>query len=303
MNKDVLIIGGGIAGLTAALYAQRAGLSSVVFEKNVCGGQIVQSAEVENYPGLPSVDGPTLATAVWEQACGHGAEVIFDEAAAISLDGQDKSITTSSGDTYHGKAIIWAGGVKRRLLGCEGEDRFTGKGVSYCATCDGAFFKGKTVAVVGGGNTALEDALVLAKLCEKVYLIHRRDTFRGEAVLAEAVKKQSNIELVLNAQVKKISGEGKVSSIDVSFTDGGSRSIEVSGVFVAIGLIPDTKLLEGIIELDDAGYIPAGEEGVTSIPGFFVAGDCRTKKLRQLITAASDGANAAQSALEYLRSI
>lgn len=303
MNKDVLIIGGGIAGLTAALYAQRAGLSSVVFEKNVCGGQIVQSAEVENYPGLPSTDGPSLATAVWEQACAHGVEVVFDEVTDISLDENGKSVTVSSGDTYHAKAVIWAGGVKRRLLGCEGEDRFTGRGVSYCATCDGAFFKGKTVAVVGGGNTALEDALVLAKLCEKVYLIHRRDTFRGEAVLTQAVENQPNIELVLNSQVTKISGESKVSSIDVSFTDSSNRSLDISGLFIAIGLIPDTKLLEGIIPLDESGYIPAGEEGVTSIPGFFVAGDCRTKKLRQLITAASDGANAAQSALEYLRNI
>lgn len=303
MKKDIVIIGGGIAGLTAALYVQRAGLSCAVLEKNVCGGQIVQSGEVENYPGIASIDGPTLSMQVWQQATAQGAEVLFDAAAELSLEGETKTVTTVSGEKIEAKAVIWAGGVVRRLLGCEGERELTGSGVSYCAACDGAFFRGKTVAVVGGGNTALEDALVLSKLCEKVYLIHRRDAFRGEAVLAQAVRECENIELVLNAQVTAIKGEGKVSSIDVAFADGGKRNIGLSGVFVAIGLIPDTKLLEGIAPLDEGGYVIAGEDGVTEVKGFFAAGDCRTKKLRQLVTAASDGANAAVSAQEYIAGI
>lgn len=303
MDKDIVIIGAGAAGLTAALYACRAGLSCAVLEKNVCGGQIVQSGEVENYPGIPSADGPTIAMQMWEQATAQGAEVLFDGASSLSLDGAVKSVTTDSGETINAKAVIWAGGAVRRPLGCEGEQEFAGRGVSYCATCDGAFFRGKTVAVVGGGNTALEDALHLAKLCEKVYLIHRRDSFRGDAVLAETVRQQDNIELVMNARVTRIEGGDRVSAAHIAFADGSERITEVSAVFIAIGLVPDTKLLEGIAPLDESGCIIALEDGVTEIPGFFAAGDCRTKKLRQLVTAASDGANAAYSAQEYINSM
>lgn len=302
-EKDVVIIGGGIAGLTAALYTQRAGHDCVVIEKNVCGGQIVQSGEVENYPGIKSTDGPSIAMTLWEQATAQGAEVIFDAAVSLELDEEidKKMVLLSNGEVIYAKTVIWAGGAKHRKLGCKGEDEFSGRGVSYCATCDGAFYRGKTAAIVGGGNTALEDALFLSRICEKVYLIHRRDTFRGEAVLAEAVKKQENIELILNANVTEITGDKKVSGARIALGDGSEREIEISGIFIAVGVVPDTEMLRGLVELDEAGYVVAGEDCKTNVDGIFVAGDCRTKALRQLVTAACDGANAATNACALCR--
>ncbi|MBQ9993394.1 MAG: FAD-dependent oxidoreductase [Clostridia bacterium] len=299
---DICIIGAGIAGLTAAIYAQRAGLSCVVLEKNIYGGQMSESAEIDNYPCFPHTDGATLSNAVYEQATSQGADVRFEEVISVSDEGDIKKVTTSGGE-YECRAVIFAGGAKRRLLGCEGEDKYTARGVSYCATCDGAFYRGKQVAVVGGGNTALEDALFLANMCEKVYLIHRRDSFRGDKVLSDAVRRNEKIELVLSAQVSAIRGEAKVSGVDVTYTSGEQTHLEVSGVFVAVGLIPDTSLLEGIVAPGEGGYIEADETGVTEARGFFVAGDCRKKQLRQIVTAASDGANAAFSAANYINSL
>ena len=296
---DICIIGAGIAGLTAALYAHRAGLTTVVLEKNIYGGQMTESAEIENYPCVPHTDGVTLANAVYEQATAQGAEVLFEEALSIECCEKIWKITTNAA-VHEAKTVIYANGVKRRLLGCDGEARLSGRGVSYCATCDGAFYRKKTTVVVGGGNTALEDALFLSNMCEKVYLIHRRNAFRGEKILADAVRQRENIELVLEAQVERITGENNVDGVDVIFNDGTKKHFETNGVFVAVGLIPDNSLIKGIAEIDEAGYIIAEETGKTSCEGLFAAGDCRTKALRQIVTAASDGANAATSAFEYI---
>ena len=296
---DICIIGAGIAGLTAAIYAQRAGLSAILLEKNIYGGQMTESAEIDNYPCLPHTDGVTLANAAYEQAVELGAQVLFENVTGIDASGEVKKVFTDAG-VHEAKTIIIANGAKRRLLGCDGEERLSCHGVSYCATCDGAFHRKKQTAVVGGGNTALEDALFLSNLCEKVYLIHRRQEFRGDSVLVNAVKQRSNIELLLDAQVSRITGESSVDGADVSFKDGSQRHLELSGVFVAVGLIPDTEIFKDTVATDGAGYIIADETGVTSAPGVFVAGDCRTKSLRQIITAAADGANAATSAFAYL---
>lgn len=296
---DICIIGAGIAGLTAALYAHRAGLTTVVLEKNIYGGQMTESAEIENYPCVPHTDGVTLANTIYEQATAQGAEVLFEEAISIERDEKIWKITTNAA-VHEAKAVIYANGVKRRLLGCDGEERLSGRGVSYCATCDGAFYRKKTTVVVGGGNTALEDALFLSNMCEKVYLIHRRNAFRGEKILADAVRQRENIELVLEAQIERITGENTVDGVDVVFNDGTKKHLETNGVFVAVGLIPDNSLVNGIAEIDEAGYIAANETGKTSCKGLFAAGDCRTKALRQIVTAAADGANAATSAFEYI---
>jgi len=296
---DICIIGAGIAGLTAAVYAHRSGLTTVILEKNIYGGQMVESAEIDNYPCVPHTDGVTLANAAYEQAVAQGAEVLFEEVQNIEDCGSFKKITTNCG-VYEAKTVIIANGAKRRMLGCDGEERLSGKGVSYCATCDGAFYRGKTAAVVGGGNTALEDALFLSNLCEKVYLIHRRQEFRGERVLADAVRMRENIELVLEAQVERITGENSVDGADIIFNDGSRRHIDTNAVFVAVGLVPDTSLVSSIVDTDSAGYICADETCETSCEGFYAAGDCRTKKLRQIVTAAADGANAASSAFEYI---
>ncbi len=297
--KDICIIGAGIAGLTASIYAHRSGLSTVLLEKNIYGGQMTESAEIDNYPCVPNTDGVTLANAAYEQAVGQGAEVLFEQVETIEDCGDFKRVTTNCA-VHEAKTVIFANGAKRRLLGCDGEERLSGHGVSYCATCDGAFYRKKTAAVVGGGNTALEDALFLSNLCEKVYLIHRRQEFRGERVLADAVRQRENIELLLDAQVERITGEERVDGADISFKDGTSRHIDTSAVFVAVGLVPDTALLQGLADTDAAGYVIADETGVTSCEGIFAAGDCRTKKLRQIVTAAADGANAANSAFEYI---
>lgn len=296
---DICIIGAGIAGLTAALYAHRAGLTTVVLEKNIYGGQMTESAEIDNYPCVPHTDGVTLANAVYEQATAQGAEVLFEEVLSIDCSEKIKKITTNAA-VHEAKTVIFANGVKRRLLGCDGEERLSGRGVSYCATCDGAFYRKKTTIVVGGGNTALEDALFLSNMCEKVYLIHRRNEFRGEKILADAVRQRDNIELVLEAQVERITGENTVDGVDVVFNDGTKKHLETNGVFVAVGLIPDTTLAKDIVATDEAGYIAADETGKTSCEGVFAAGDCRTKALRQIVTAAADGANAATSAFEYI---
>ena len=296
---DICIIGAGIAGLTAAIYAHRAGLTTVILEKNIYGGQMTESAEIDNYPCVPHTDGVTLSNAVYEQAVEQGAEVLFEEVISIEDRGETKKITTTAG-VHEARTVIIANGAKRRHLGCDGEERLSGRGVSYCATCDGAFYRGKTAAVVGGGNTALEDALFLSNICEKVCLIHRRQKFRGQKVLAEAVAARENIELILDAQVERITGEDKVNGADIAFSDGSHRHIETNAVFIAVGSIPDTAIVSSLVDLDPAGYIIADETCAASRAGFYAAGDCRTKKLRQIVTAASDGANAANSILEYL---
>ncbi len=299
---DLLIVGGGCAGLTAAIYGIRAGLSVTVLEGGFAGGQIAITNEIENYPGYVKISGPDLAMKIYDQAQALGADIRLEEAVAASLSPSVKSIRTAEGD-YEGKSVIIANGVKRRMLGCPGEEKLTGKGVSYCATCDGAFFKGKDVAVVGGGNTALEDALFLSNLCETVHLIHRRNAFRGEKHLADAVKSRRNILFHGETVVKEILGEKAVTAVIQQNTVSKAEAIlPVSAVFVAIGLIPDNHIFTEL-SLDPNGYISAGEDCKTNIDGVFAAGDTRTKTLRQILTAASDGATAAFQAANYVNTL
>ncbi|CZR97492.1 MULTISPECIES: thioredoxin-disulfide reductase [unclassified Clostridioides] len=297
---DIIVIGAGPAGLTSAIYAMRAGLSVTVFEKSIYGGQVASTSEVENYPAVQKISGVEFSNNIYNQAIAQGVDIQFDEVEEINLEGKIKVVKTSSGE-HKAKAVILANGVERRKLGCEGEEKFTGRGVSYCATCDGAFFKDKEVAIVGGGNTALEDALFLANNCTKVYLIHRRDSFRGEEVLEKSVKARKNIEILYNHGVEKIEGEKTVSNIEVkNLKTEEKRTIDVSGIFIAIGLKPNNKMFENVLDLDEGGYIISDESCTTSVEGVYVAGDSRTKFLRQIITAASDGAIAAVQAANYI---
>lgn len=299
---DILIVGAGTAGLTAAIYARRAGKSVVIYESESYGGQIINTPEIENYPGIKNVSGYKFATDLYEQAMALGTEFIYD--MIMSIEGDSKTgftCTTEFGKKVEGKTIILACGAKNRHLGIPMEERLTGRGVSYCATCDGAFFKGKDVAVNGGGNTALEDAIYLSGLCNKVYLIHRREEFRGEQALVDIVKKTPNIELVLNSTVKELCGEKKLEGIITkdTVTSGESR-IDVEALFVAIGQVPSNAPFANLVNLDSAGYVIAGEDCKTNVPGIFAAGDGRTKTLRQLTTAAADGAIAAVGACDFI---
>lgn len=303
MKYDVLILGGGPAGLAAALYAKRAGVSVLVLERSIYGGQVTNTPTVENYPGILNISGVDLAMALYEQVTGLGIEVRLEEPVSYQLDAPAKAVATARG-LYEAKAVIVANGVKRRTLGCPGEERLAGRGVSYCATCDGAFFQRAEVAIVGGGNTALEDALFLSNNCAAVHLIHRRDQFRGSSILAEAVKKRQNIHLHLNSVVEEITGEEKVAGARLrDVTTGEETRLELSGVFVAVGLAPDNAAFAGQLALDGAGYIQAGEDCRTNLAGVFAAGDTRTKEVRQIITAAADGAVAALGAANYVNSL
>ena len=300
---DVIIIGAGPAGLSAAIYVQRAGKSALVLEAMTYGGQIINTPEVENYPGIHSISGFDFATALYEQAAGLGAEVVFDRAVGIENDPVTgtKKVITAGGAEYTAGAVIIATGAKNRHLGIDREEALTGFGVSYCATCDGAFYKGKPVAVNGGGNTALEDALFLAEYCSKIYLIHRREGFRGEPAVLEKLRQKENVEFVLNATVTELVGEPKLKGVIVTDKNTGEdRELQVEGLFIAIGQTPENKAFENVAELDPVGYIIAGEDCTTKTPGIFTAGDCRTKTVRQLTTAASDGAVAALAACSYL---
>ena len=299
---DVIIIGAGTAGLSAAIYVQRSGRKAVCLEENTFGGQIVNTPEIANYPGIKNISGFDFAMGLYEQATALGAEVEFEKAVKIICEGDDRIVETSSGKTFTGKAVIIATGAKNRHLGIEREDELLGKGISYCATCDGAFFKGKNVAVNGGGNTALEDAMFLSGYCSKVYIIHRREGFRGEPDTLEALKKLENVEFVLNATVTKLLGENSLEGVEVKdkITEE-TKVIPVSGLFVAIGQVPDNEDFAEIAELDSSGYVKADESCYTKTPGVFTAGDCRTKAVRQLTTAASDGAVAALAACSYIR--
>lgn len=291
---DLIILGAGTAGLSAAIYAVRAGLSLRLLETSLPGGQILNSPDVDNYPGIPSISGFDFVQNLTAHAAGLGVEPEFTAVSRADLAGNVKRIRTGR-EILESRAVILATGASHRSLGCPGEAEFRGKGVSYCATCDGAFFRGKDVAVVGGGNTALEDALFLANLCRRVYLIHRREEFRAQQAAVNAVRSRENIQLVLGEQVERISGDRLVSAVTLK----SGRELPVSGVFIAVGLAPNTALFEGQLDLDN-GYIRAGEDCHTSLPGVFAAGDVRTKPLRQLITAAADGAVAAVEAGKYL---
>ena len=300
MLYDILIVGGGPAGLTAATYARRAGKSVLVIEKNAFGGQITWSPKVENFPGFVSVSGAQLGDRLLEQAMEQGAEVELDEVTAVSVrpDGI-KTVACDSGAVFEGRALIAAVGAKPRMLGLAREEELVGNGVCFCAVCDGAFYAGKDVAVNGGGNSALQDALLLSEKCRRVYLIHRRDAFRGEQKLVEALEKRENVEFVLRASVAELLGDGELTGVVVE-QDGQRRELPVAGLFVAIGHAPDNGIFSGLMDLDRAGYAASGEDCLTATPGVFVAGDCRAKGVRQLTTAAADGAVAALAACRYL---
>ena len=300
MIYDIAIIGAGPAGLAAAIYGQRAGLKTITFEANVHGGQIINTPEVENYPALGKVSGVEYAMGIYEQAVGFGAEIEYKAVVDVQLEGDVKTLKCNDGSEYQAKTVIIATGVVRRKLEIPGEDRFLGAGVSYCATCDGLFFKDKTATVVGGGNTALEDAVYLAGICEKVYLIHRRDEFRGSRHEVEKVLANPKIEILYDTIPLAIEGEGMVSRLQVkNVKTEEEKTLYTSAVFVAVGLVPQNDLFEGKVEMD-GGYITAGESCKTNVPGVFVAGDTRTKSLRQLVTATADGAIAATAAANYL---
>ncbi|MGN0132208.1 MAG: NAD(P)/FAD-dependent oxidoreductase [Lachnospiraceae bacterium] len=314
---DIMIIGAGPAGLSAAIYGVRAGKSVLVLEGKTYGGQIINTPEVENYPGIQKVSGFEFATGLYKQAKELGAEIKMEkvvsvekkekgydlEAAGINADREKTddliTVTTSKG-TYEGRTVILAMGVKKRLLGLPKEQELTGAGISYCATCDGMFYRDKRVAVNGGGNTALEDALFLSNYCKEVYLIHRRDSFRGEQKLVEMLKKKENVIFVLNSVITGLLGEGKLTGIQIKNADGAEKVLMADGLFVAIGQEPETDLVKDLVATDENGFIRADENCKTSAKGIFVAGDCRTKVVRQLTTAAADGAVAALMAAEYL---
>ena len=299
---DVLIIGSGPAGMTAAIYGKRAGLSVAVLEGNyINGGQILNTYEVDNYPGLPGISGLDLADKFKEHAASHGAEFLRGKAESVSLEGNIKVVHTRKED-FRCRTLVIASGAVHRKLGVPGEETLNGMGVSYCATCDGAFFRDKTVAVVGGGDVAVEDAIFLARGCRKVYVIHRRDQLRAAKTLQDSLFATEGVEMYWNGVVTRIDGENKVQRITVENTKTGeSQELEVDGIFIAVGITPDTGFVKDFVELDSQGYIIAGEDGKTSVPGVFAAGDVRTKQLRQVITAAADGANCITSAEEYLR--
>ncbi len=300
---DLVIVGSGPAGLTAGIYAKRAGLNSIIIEKEFAsGGQIINTYEVDNYPGLYGLSGYELATKLREHADHLGARIVTDN--VLDIKKSDKYIDViAKKNNYKAYAAIIATGAKRRALGVPGEDKYSGMGVSYCATCDGAFYKDKTVAVIGGGDAALEDALFLSNICKKVYLIHRRDEFRAAASIQKRIYEKSNIELVLDTAVLEIIGDEKLKQINIkNLKTGASDSIFLDGLFVAVGTAPNSDICTDIAK-DSNGYIIADENLKTSIEGIFAAGDVRTKKLRQIITACADGAVAVDSAYEYLRSI
>ncbi len=299
--NDIIIIGAGTAGLTAAIYGQRAGLSCKIFEKYAPGGQIVNSPSIENYPGMYGVSGYDYSMALFEQAQKLGAEIEFAEVQGVDFSGATKKVLTAAGE-FEAKAVIIANGAARRKIGCKGEDTFEGRGVSYCATCDGAFFRGKTVAVVGGGESAFEETEYLAEICDKVYLIHRRDIFSAAKTAVDSVLKKKNVTVLTNSVIEEIKGENAVSSIVIKNRANMSTvELPLSAVFVAIGVVPDNKAYEGVLKLDENGYFDAQEDCRTGIEGVFVAGDTRKKTLRQLVTAASDGAAAATAAANYIR--
>ncbi len=299
MLYDIVIIGGGPAGLTAALYALRAEKSVVVIEKLGLGGQIALSSEVENFPGTPKMSGAEFAANLASQVESLGGRIEYEEVVEI-IDGEIKTVVTDL-DRYEGRSVIIATGVMNRRLGAEGEAELIGKGVSFCAVCDGSFYKKKTVAVIGGGNTAVEDAIYLADIAEKVYIVHRRDEFRAENRLVRALKQRENVELVLDSTVERFIDDGGLKGIEVvNVKNGEKRTIEIDGAFVAVGQTPQCQIFDGLITLNDGGYIMAGENCRTNVDGIFVAGDCRNKSVRQLTTACSDGSIAALAACEYI---
>ena len=296
--RDVIIIGAGTAGLTAAIYALRAGKSVLVLEQGTYGGQIVNTPKVENYPGIEQISGYEFASGLFKQAEKLGMEYRNEKVIGVRQEGTCKVVETE-GETYEAAALVLATGAKNRPLGVERETELTGRGISYCATCDGMYFRGKKVAVVGGGNTALEDAAFLSNYCEQVYVIHRRETFRGEDKLVKELREKVNVEFLLNKTVQELKGDTTLQAVMLRDKNSGEVSrLEIDGLFVAIGQVPENGIFADLLELDEGGYIVAGEDCRTNVEGIFAAGDCRKKTVRQLTTAAADGAVAALGAAQ-----
>ena len=298
---DMIIIGGGPGGYTAALYAARAGLKAVVLEKLSAGGQMAQSHWIDNYPGFPQgIDGFELAERMQQQAERFGAKTEYAEVYSVDLKAQPKKVESSEG-TFYGRTVVLATGAGPRELGVPRERDLTGRGVAYCAACDGMFFKGKTVVVVGGGDSAVAEALTLSRVAEKVILVHRRDTLRATKVYHESLKKAENVEFRWNSTVSQLLGEKKLSGVKLKdVLTGEETEIRCDGLFVSVGRKPATELVEGQLEMDQRGYVVADESTLTNIPGVYAVGDMRTKKLRQVVTAVADGAMAVHMAEEYL---
>ena len=298
---DMVIIGGGPGGYTAALYAARAGLDVVVLERLSAGGQMALTAQIDNYPGFEEgIDGFTLGMKMQQGAERFGARTELAEVRAVKLDGSIKEVETSEG-TFYGRTVVLATGASARKLGVPGEQELIGRGVNYCAACDGMFFKGKTVAVVGGGNTAAADALLLSRICQKVVVIHRRDTLRATKIYHEPLMKAENVEFRWNSQVSEFLHGEKLNGLKLKNVVSGEESVlDCDGVFISVGREPATELVRGQLDLDPAGYIVADESTATSIPGVFAVGDVRTKAVRQVVTAVADGAAAVHLAEEYL---
>ena len=301
---DLIIIGSGPAGLGAAVYGRRAGLSTLVIEKNpMSGGQVLNTYEVDNYLGLPGMNGFDMGMKFREHAEKMEAKFMEADVSGIEDNGDYKTVLTSEGE-LQGRSVIIASGATHSHLGVPGEEELSGMGVSYCATCDGAFFRGKDVAVVGGGDVAVEDAIFLARICRKVYLIHRRDSLRAARSLQKAMMAMENVEICWDSVVESINGEDGVTDISVrSKKTGELEKLEVQGVFIAVGIRPNSEPFVGNIATDERGYLIAGEDCATSMPGVFAAGDIRTKKLRQIVTAVADGANAVEGAQEFLANL
>ena len=297
-NFDLIIVGGGPAGLTAAIYARRAGRTVLLLEKESFGGQIASSPRVENYPGLPSVSGAALADALYAQAEALGARIELEEVRELR-GGDVKTVVTDYG-TYTCRALILATGMKHRTLGLPREDTLTG--ISYCAVCDGSFYKGEDVAVCGGGNTALTDALFLSELCRRVTVIHRREEFRGDLLLKEELERRPNVDFAFSSVVEELLGDKALTGLVLKHIQTGeTRLLPVSGLFEAVGQIPEKELIRSLLPVDASGFVQSDESCVTSLPGVFVAGDCRAKEVRQLTTATADGAVAALAACRYCR--
>lgn len=300
MKYDIIIIGAGPAGLSAAVYAKRAGFRTLVLDKSpVSGGQVLSTYEVDNYLGIPGVTGMELSEKFKNHAMAAGAEFVCANVLSIDAEGDTKIVHTEK-DEYEASAIIFAVGAHHAKLGVKGEEELTGMGVSYCATCDGAFFKNRKVAVVGGGDVAIEDAIFLARGCEKVYVIHRRDTFRAAHSLVERARQMDNIEFIIDTTVSEICGEDMVEKLVLSNVKTKEQTeLEVDGIFIAVGIVPETEILQDVVKMDEKGYVLSDELGSTNIPGIFVAGDCKQKRLRQIITAVADGANAVTGVEDY----
>ncbi len=301
---DIIIVGAGPAGLTAAIYARRANKSVLLLDKGAFGGQITFSPKVENFPGFDSISGSELADKLVEQALGQGAEVEIENVVEIKNLSDKKVVVTEDGNEYEAKAVIIACGAKHRHLGIENEEKFIGEGISFCAVCDGAFFKDKTVALIGGGNSALQEAILLSETSKKVYVVQNLDFLTGEPQLQEILRKRENVEIILGTVVDSIKDGDSFSGITVKrVADGVKTELELDGMFVAIGLVPENEPFESVADLDERGYIASGEDCLTKTDGIFVAGDCRAKAVRQVTTAAADGTISAIAACRYIDSL